>query len=901
MIGRTLSHYHIVEKLGGGGMGVVYKAEDTRLGRAVALKFLPEDLAAKPEALERFQREARAASALNHPGICTVHDIDAHEGHWFIAMELLEGQTLRERIAGRPVDLSALLDLGIQMADALDAAHGKGVVHRDLKPANVWVTPRGQAKLLDFGLAKLSHQGRVSDSSEKPTEAPAELTSAGSVMGTVAYMSPEQVRGEALDARTDLFSLGIVLYEMATGRQAFAGTTTGVVFDGILNRDPPPPSEAIPALPAQLDQIVGKALEKDKDVRYQTARDLEADLKRLRRDTTSGRKAATASSGAASAPALTGPAASVVKGVTWSQRPLLWVGSGALLLAAALGAWALKGRARPASAAPITITPFTTDGGGKSAPRLSPDGEKVAYAWAGPNDDNWDIYVKAVGPGTKPVRITEDPADEGSPTWSPDGRQIAFVRESASNTASIYTIPALGGQERKLADVVGPVRAGAYFVPVLSWAPDGEWLAFAEKPSDDAPARIVRLSVATLEKRTLTSPPPATLGDLEPQVSPDGRLLAFVRSGTRVYGNLDLWVQPLGGGEARRLTSEQYQFAWGLSWTPDGTEIAFSSSNAGSAGRLARVSLAGGAPQPVVGVGDNAVDASVRGHRMVYLQNTTSILDTWRIPRPAALRSNETPERLLASSANLSYSPDGRKIAFESSRGGTTGIWLSNADGSHPTQLTTSKSESGTPRWSPDGRRLVIDSLEAGNWDLYVVGVDGGTPRPLTQEPSEDGTGTWSRDGRWIYFHSDRSGRSEIWKIPPDGGAAVQVTRDGGFYAVESEDGRYLYYSKFSDPGIWRVPLSGGDASEVVKGPVNWMSWALTGQGLYYATTHSQARREEFTIQYLDSSSGRTTLLYRKEGVFFHLYLTVSPDEKWILFGESPEQQSDLMLMENFR
>ncbi len=227
MIGKTFSHYRVVEKVGGGGMGVVYRAEDTRLGRSVALKFLPEGLAAEPQALERFQREARAASALNHPGICTVHDIDAHEGQWFIAMELLEGQTLRERIGGRPVELSALLDLGIQMADALDAAHGKGVVHRDLKPANVWVTPRGQAKILDFGLAKLSHQGAVSDSSEKPTEAPPELTTAGSVMGTVAYMSPEQVRGEALDARTDLFSLGIVLLRDGDGASGLLGTTTG--------------------------------------------------------------------------------------------------------------------------------------------------------------------------------------------------------------------------------------------------------------------------------------------------------------------------------------------------------------------------------------------------------------------------------------------------------------------------------------------------------------------------------------------------------------------------------------------------------------------------------------------------------------------------------------------------
>ena len=313
--------------------------------------------------------------------------------------------------------------------------------------------------------------------------------------------------------------------------------------------------------------------------------------------------------------------------------------------------------------------------------------------------------------------------------------------------------------------------------------------------------------------------------------------------------------------------------------------------------------LAGGAPQPVVGVGEQASHASVRGNRLVYVQSTTTFADLWRLPRPGASRSTETPEKFLVSSANAAYSPDGRKIAFESVRGGTLNLWLSNADGSRPVQLTTSKSESGTPRWSPDGRRLVFDSLEAGNWDLYVVGADGGIPRRLTKEPSEDGTGTWSRDGRWIYFHSDRTGRSEIWKIPPDGGTAVQVTRGGGFYAVESEDGRDLYYSKSSLSGIWRVPLAGGDESEVVTGPVVWQDWALARRGLYYATARVQVprRRSEFTIQYLDFSSGRATLLYRTAGVASHRSLAVSPDEKWILFGEAPGWQSELMLMENFR
>jgi Tol biopolymer transport system component len=471
-------------------------------------------------------------------------------------------------------------------------------------------------------------------------------------------------------------------------------------------------------------------------------------------------------------------------------------------------------------------------------------------------------------------------------------------------TAAIYTMPSMGGQERRLVDVGGPAQVIlTYFIPMLCWSPDGEWLAFGEKASEDAPVRITRLSLATLEKRPLTSPPPGSLGDLEPQISPDGRMLAFIRSGARVFGNLDVWVQPLNGGEARRLTSGQYSFSAALSWTPDGSEIVFSTGGPAFGGRTARVPLAGGAPQPVVGVGENAVHASIRGSRMAYVQSSPSIFDTWRLPRAGAARTSPMAEKFLLATRNAAYSPDGRRLAFESDRGGTSSVWLSNADGSRPVELTSSMSYSGTPRWSPDGRRLVFDALAAENWDLYVVGAEGGTPRRLTQESSEDGTGTWSRDGRWIYFHSDRTGRPEIWKIPSDGGTAVQVTRAGGFYAAESEDGRYLYYAKASTSGIWRVTLAGGDESEVVAGPVAWQDWALGRQGLYYAQTRYRVphRRSELAIQYLDFSSGRTTTLFRKEGAAAYLSMTVSPDEKWILFGEVPAWQSELMLLENFR
>jgi len=506
MIGQTISHYRILEVLGAGGMGQVFRAEDTRLGRQVALKFLSEGSLKDPIALERFQREAQAASSLNHPGICVIYDIGENNGQPFLVMELIEGQTLRDRVAGRPLSLDLLLDFGTQISDALDAAHSSGIVHRDIKPANIFITTRNLAKILDFGLAKHFVPRRIAEdvaagsTSNLPTTDNLMVTSPGSTLGTVAYMSPEQARGEDLDARTDLFSLGAVLYEMATGRQAFDGATSAVVFDAILNREPVAPSSLNPELPLKFEEIVAKSLEKNRDLRYQTAAELRTDLKRLKRDTDSARAATVSPTTAApGAPPASGsrpltpqpvssPAFPHTAAIPLRRPRARWIIPVLVVLLLVAGAGAFLGihfhnhygHQQEADFMKMMITPVTSSGNIQT-PAISSDGKWLAYVRSenGPSS----VWVRQLATGSMAQVVPASSRLITSLAFSPDGNYVYFVeRDPNADHSALDQLPSLGGTPRQiLFDVDSPI----------SFSPDGKRLVFVRQSPENMTSSLV--------------------------------------------------------------------------------------------------------------------------------------------------------------------------------------------------------------------------------------------------------------------------------------------------------------------------------------------------------------------------------------------------------------------------
>ncbi len=895
MIGHTLSQYKILEQLGDGGMGVVYKARDTRLNRFAALKILRADKIANSESKRRFVQEAHAASALNHPNIVTIYDINCEDGVDYIAMEFVRGETLQERIAAKRLSLSDTLKFAVQISDGLAAAHAAGIIHRDMKPTNVMVTEHGLIKILDFGLAKLVDPGSL-----EPTPVDSETgstvvdlrqgapeTEEGTIMGTLAYMSPEQAEGKKMDSRSDIFSFGSMLYEMITGQRPFQGETKVSTLTKIIRDEPRSLRELVDTSPPEMERIISRCMRKDPDRRFQHMIDAKIALDELRQESESGslRPASSAS------PTPSSPPLPIVRRKSRWLLPVAILGT--LLLAGAL--WLLRpGRVAPEQ--PLVAVPFTTYSGSETEPSFSPDGNQVAFTWTGEKDDNSDIYVKLIGTGT-PLRLTKDPRTEYGPAWSPDGRSIAFLRTTVTST-EVVLIPALGGPERQLGDIgSGKMAING---PKLAWSPDGKWLATVRIKKLDSPIGLLLMSVETGEKRTLTTPPKQILGDGSPAFSPDGSRLVFSRNVMTTVADLyqlDLTEGMVPKGEPKRLTFEN---SWTPSsaWTPDGREIIFSTGQFGSL-NLLRMPAAG-SRKPVrlssVGEGGGHPAISQNGRRLVYQKDTTDI-DIWRAEVPAA-NSRATPPVKLISSTRMehtpSYSPDGKRIAYSSNRSGSFEIWVCDADGSNSNQLTSFGGPfTRSPSWSPDGAWIAFDSRAELQPDIYVISSQGGKPRRLTKDPSNEINPIWSKDGKFIYFASNRGGNYQLWKSPAAGGDSIQITKSGSGYShAESPDGQFLYYLG-PDSGLWKVRIQDREESQVIK---NFSSenFKLGSSGVYFTSVKGSE------IEFLSFATGQTQRIATLDKRT-HMGFSLSPDERWLLFTQIDQRGSDLMLVENFR
>lgn len=811
MVANVLGHYRILEKIGAGGMGEVYRAHDQQLDRDVAIKLLPASIFRDAAARARLLREARAAAALNHPYICTIHEVGEAERQAYIAMELVEGQALSARLAGGALSAEQVLRYGLHLAEALAHAHERGIVHRDLKSANVILTPEGRAKVLDFGLAKrLSGE----ELAEATTQSQPSLTQPGAVMGTLAYLAPEVLRGQAADARSDIWALGVVLYEMAAGEHPFRGDT-GYDLSAAILREPPPPLPA--KVPVELRAVIERCLAKEPAQRYQRVGEVRAVLEAIQ-------------SGAA-----------VPAGLAWKRalwRRWWWAAGAGVALLALLAGLVLFRLARPqAPAQPLIIKPVTSFVGMEWGASWSPDANFIAYAHN--RYGHMDIFVLPTG-GGDPIRLTDNPADELTARWSPDGRSIAFVSDRGTGT-NIYLIPPLGGAERKLAETNIPwLERGIEALLSLGavpWSPDASELLFSRlQPSGEV--AIWKVNLRTGAETQVTKPPPGAL-DLYASWSFDGKRIAFMRA---QGGGNSLWLMDAQGGEPELLLGDEYENMQ-PAWSADSQRLVFIS-NRGGPRNLWEIEVGSRRlRQLTTDTGTDLHPAISPTGPVAYAQYTHQVDLYWgRVDRP-----QEEHQRLTAHTRNNfggRVSPDGRQVLYQSDRTGNYELWLLDRRTGAERQLTDHPGNDFMADWSPDGKQIVFLSGREGSVQVWVLDVESGRVRRLSErsrsvsfEPhfSEP---RWSPDGKAIGFIAAGEKGETFWVVDPQSGNE-RSPLSGVIGFDWYRDSRHIVYTRKAADGSGVVEMRAADLETgkealLLRGPTAEIVVAPDGRGVSF-------------------------------------------------------------------